>query len=100
MEKPYFVVHFKYFHEVGGVRIPFSSFSCDISVFLDFEKAKDFALFWIKSVSHSHVVCFDFGVLPRPACQVDDGCFRAFSDAPFDSLYSEVEVRIYQKYCL
>lgn len=100
MDKPYFVVHFKYFHEVGGVRIPFSSFSCDINVFLDYEKAKEHALFWMKAVSHSHEVGADYGVLPRSACMVDDVCFRAVSDDPFDSLYSGVEVRIYQKYCL
>lgn len=100
MEKPYFVVHTKYYHMVGGVRIPFSSFSCDITVFLDYEKAKEYALFWMKAVSHSHVVCFDFGVLPRPACQVNEVCFRVCSDAPFESLYCDVEAVIYQKYCL
>ncbi len=100
MEKPYFVVHTKYYHMVGGVRIPFSSFSCDITVFLDYEKAKEYALFWMKAVSRSHEVGADFGVLPRSACQVDDVCFRAFSDTPFDSLYSFLDVSIYQKYVL
>lgn len=100
MEKPCFVVHFKYYYMAGGLRFPFSTYSCNINVFLDYEKAKENALFWMESVSHSHEVSADYGVLPRSACRVDDVCFRAFSDAPFDSLYSFLEVSIYQKYCI